>query len=321
MTGHMKGDGPKSGHPEERAQRCRPSSEPPMLSSLREEQLRRVFENAGLAMRTSHGDERGSYSVFSAQDTVLGAEVSVKMLAPHLSTPETAETRQRFIQQAETSRTLDSQHVEKVLRVVEAGDTVLVVSERINGRSLGDRVDSGGPMRWEEARGIFLQLCDAMEAIHAKGIIHRDLKPDNVVIEEGSGSLKVTDFFLAKLPPGSGKKFTTMPGSLMGTPEYMAPEQAYGRKFDHRLDIYSMGSLMYHVLSGKPPFVLDMEKPIAEAWMEIGLKIVHEAPLPLSEAAPAVPKAVSRLVMKCLEKDPDKRFQSAAELKEAISSC
>ncbi len=321
MSGHIKGEGPKSVHPEERSKGVRPSVAPPMLSSLREEHLRRVFEGAGLVMLAGYDDERSSFSVFRARDDALGADVTVKVLAPHLSASESSELRQRFVQQAEVSRTIDSPHVEKVLRVVEAGDSVLVVSESIKGGTLGQRIDSGGPLPWAEAKGVFLQLCDAITAVHCKGIIHRDLKPENIVIEDGTGLVKVLDFFLAKLPPGSGRTFTTMPGSVMGTPEYMAPEQAYGKKFDHRLDIYSLGSVMYHALSGKPPFVLDTDKPMAEAWMEVGLKIVNEPPLPLAEAAPGIPAPVCAAVMKCLEKDPGMRFQSVAEIKAALASC
>ncbi len=317
MTGPIKRDGPTTGHGEE-VRKGTPGSVQPLSSSIQEARLTRLLEGSGFSHISITRDE-GHFIECSGKDVSLGCEVTVKVLSEELS--RDAIFRERFVQQLEVSRRVDSPYVEKVLRIDESGPDVFVVTERIKGRTLEDVVENSGPMGWRDARGVFLQLCDAMEAIHARLIVHRLLTPRNVAIEEGTGVLKVLDFTFAKLPPGSGRKFTTLDGSVIGCPEYMSPEIAYGRKFDHRSDIYAMGSVMYHVLCGKPPFERDMEQPPAESWMEIGLKIIHEPPVPLSEKAPSVPEKVSDIVMKCLAKDAAERFQSVSELREAIERC
>lgn len=317
MTGPIKRDGPTTGHREEE-RAVESGGKMPLFSSMFESHLRKLLETAGLNL-VSIVEERGLYTVCKAADSKsAGRDVSVKVL----STEEIAEEyRKRFIQQAEVSKKVRSPSVEKVLRVEEIGPSVIVISEHILGRTLDKLVEKDGPMDWNAARSMSLQLCDAMDAIHSVGIVHRDLKPGNIMVEEGTGAVKVLDFSFAKLPPGASRGFTTLDGAVMGTPEFMSPEQARGRTVDARTDIYAFGATMYCVLSGKPPFEFDTETSPAEAWMAIGLKIIGEPVIPLSEIAPQVPEGVSALVMKCLAKDPAERFQSLSELREAIQGC
>ncbi len=317
MTGPIKKDGPTEGHGEE-VRKVAPGSGLPMFSSMFESHLRKLLETAGLSL-VSVIEERGLYTVCSAKDSKsLGITVSVKVL----STEDIAEEyRERFIQQAEVSKKVRSPSVEKVLRIEEVGPSVIVISEHIPGRTLDKLVEKDGPMDWNAVKSMSLQLCDALDAIHSVGIVHRDLKPGNIMVEEGTGALKVLDFSFAKLPPGTSRGFTTLDGAVMGTPEFMSPEQARGRKVDARTDIYAFGATMYCILSGKPPFEFDTETSPAEAWMAIGLKIIGEPVPALSEIAPQVPEGVSALVMKCLAKDAAERFQSVSELREAIERC
>ncbi len=318
-----------SGHKDsgKKDEKCRPDAETgsgfsnaqPKLSSLREAMAATLLKRVGLTLLGAIEDLDPQNCRARARDDALGMDVWVKIFTGDIS--RMPEFRERLHYQVVLSRHVGSPALEKVLRVEEIDGSILVVSEYIKGRTLGDIVEKEGPMKWSRARGMFLELCGAIEAVHSCDIVHRDLKPDHLMIEDEGRALKVLDLTLARPPPGSGRKHTTLDGSVMGSPEFMAPEQACGRKVDPRADIYSIGSVMYYALSGKPPFVLDTEKGVAEAWMEIGLKIIREPPVPLNVNAPLVPRKVSDLVMKCLAKDPAERFQSVEELKDAILGC
>ncbi len=316
MTGPIKRDGPTTGHGEE-VRKVTPGGEAPLFSSMIESHLRKQLAGFGLSL-VSVSDERGLYTICRARDESTGKEVSVKVLSAEDMPNE--EYRKRFIQQAEVSRKVSGPNVEQVLRVLESGKSVLVVCEHIQGRTLEEHLRRTGAMDWDSVRGMSLQLCDAISEIHRVGIVHRDLKPGNVMVEDGTGAVKVLDFSFAKLPPGTARGFTTLDGAVMGTPEFMSPEQARGKKVDARTDIYAFGAVMYRLLSGKPPFEFDTETSPAEAWMAIGLKIIGEPVTPLSEAAPQVPENVSAIVMRCLAKDPAERFQTVSELRAAISA-
>jgi serine/threonine-protein kinase len=162
-------------------------------------------------------------------------------------------------------------------------------------------------LRLDEARLILGQICDGLGAAHAAGVIHRDLKPANVLLD-GEKRVKVIDFGLAKASFLAGMTAT---GLILGTPEYMAPEQVRGLPCDARTDIYSLGALAYHMFTGRPPFA--GETPIA-----IGFAHVTEAPIPPKKLRPELPDSLSSALEKALEKDPNKRFVDVAEFKAAI---
>jgi serine/threonine protein kinase len=163
-------------------------------------------------------------------------------------------------------------------------------------------------MRVIDAQHILGQICDGVAAAHAAGVVHRDLKPGNVLID-GEQRVKVIDFGLAKATFLAGMTAT---GLIVGTPEYMAPEQVRGQACDARTDVYSLGALAYHAFVGRPPF--SGETPIA-----IGFLHVTEAPRPPRELRPDLPEVLERAILRALEKEPIKRYADAAEFKRALA--
>jgi hypothetical protein len=198
-----------------------------------------------------------------------------------------------------------------------------MVMELLEGENLGQRIKQMGPLHPAEAIHIGDQICDALGAVHAKKILHRDLKPENVFLvkKEGEGegegdqSIKLLDFGIARTL-GVGRRRRTDPGSAVGTPEYMAPEQVLEQELDERSDIYAMGLLLYEMLSGTVPFK-------AGSYGELMIMQVKELPEPLSlrrTVKPPLSPALERVVMRCLEKERDKRFQTMGLLREALVS-
>jgi serine/threonine-protein kinase len=189
--------------------------------------------------------------------------------------------------------------------------------EHLNGHSLADRVARSGPMPWERACRITRLVADAASAAHQKGIIHRDLKPANVLILTDSEwpaptEVKVLDFGLAKLLGIDVSGPTTGAGRVLGTPEYMSPEQCMGGKIDHRSDIYSLGCLLFQTIAGRPPFTADRILALLAAHK-------FKTPPSLASAPPGVPGWLDRLVTRMLAKLPDERPQTMIEVVAALT--
>jgi len=186
---------------------------------------------------------------------------------------------------------------------------VLLSMEYVEGMTLAEYLGRVGALRIDEARLIIGQVCDGVAAAHAVGVVHRDLKPGNVLLDHEK-RVKVIDFGLAKATFMHGMTAT---GLIIGTPEYMAPEQVRGTPQDARTDVYALGALAYHLFVGRPPFA--GETPIA-----IGFQHVTETPRAPRTLRAEVPESVEHALMQALEKDPSKRFADAAELKRALLS-
>ncbi len=262
--------------------------------------------------------EGGMGKVYLASSDLLDELFVLKTMHAHLSD---AATKERFLNEAKAARSVSHPNVIKVLIPFTIDGDVFLPMEFVEGDPLEKRLNEG-LMEWGKAREVLGQICDGMQAIHDAGIVHRDLKPDNVILEKNNGHgeiAKIIDFGLAK-KENVKRRHATIDGSVMGSPEYMSPEQATGKKVDARSDIYSFGAIFYQLLTGVPPFERDPEKNQSEAWMEIGLKIVHEQILPPIERAQDRPisRDVSEIAMMCLEKDPAKRPKSMAEVKARI---
>jgi serine/threonine-protein kinase len=198
-----------------------------------------------------------------------------------------------------------------VVAIFDRGEwegTSYIAMELVQGRTLKEIVRDKGPAPPEAAVDITLQILRAARYAHKHGIVHRDIKPHNVLIDQ-DGRVRVTDFGIAR----AGTSDMTETGSIMGTAQYLSPEQAQGRAVDARSDLYSIGIVLYELITGQVPF--DAESPVTVALMQ-----VNEPPLPPRELVPAIPASIEGIVLRAMEKDPDRRFQSADEFITALEN-
>jgi len=246
----------------------------------------------------------GMSRVFLARERELERQVVVKVLPPEMAAGVNAE---RFRREIQLAASLQHPHIVPLLAAGHADDLVYYTMPLIEGESLRAKLAHQGELPIAEAVRILRDVADALAYAHAHGVAHRDIKPDNVLITNHHAV--VTDFGVAKaLSESSGKSSLTSAGVALGTPAYMAPEQAAADPHtDHRCDIYAVGALAYEMLTGRPPFTGATHQQVLAAQ-------VTEAPEPVSKRRSAVPAALAALVMRCLQKSPADRWQSAAEL-------
>ena len=245
--------------------------------------------------------------VYRARDEKLERDVAIKMLQPGLLTGQ--EGRERFRREARVLAKLNHPHIASVYDVIESKGSDYIVMELVAGESLAAKLRAG-PLPIAEATSIAAQIAEALEEAHEQGVIHRDLKPGNVMITP-KGQAKVLDFGLAKLfAPLSTDPALSVSDSrmLMGTPRYMSPEQALGRKLDARTDLWSMGVLFYESLTGATPFQGNSNIAILNA-------IMTESFPPLREVRPDLPAFADTIVTHALHKDPEQRYVSASEMR------
>ena len=230
------------------------------------------------------------------------------------------EARERFASAARLASELKHPNIVETIHFGQTDDgKPFMVLDCAIGTDMRYVLEHDGPMRWNVLAPITLEVCEALQALHGhteksvvKELVHLDVKPENIILAEVDGKItaKLTGFELLCISERG------LAGSICGTPEYMAPEQALGRKTDNRTDIYGLGSVIYEMLTGKTPFERNFDNGPTQAWMEIGLKIIHEQVIPPKKAAPKrnILKDVDDIVMKCLAKDPKDRYQSVGEL-------
>ncbi|HUI54791.1 MAG TPA: serine/threonine-protein kinase, partial [Bryobacteraceae bacterium] len=256
--------------------------------------------------------EGGMGVVYKARDTRLHRFVALKVLPPEKVAD--TERKRRFVQEARSASALNHPHIITIHEIGSESDTDFIAMEYLEGKTLGQLIPPKG-LSPREALNYAMQIADALAAAHAKGIVHRDVKPGNVMVTPG-GLAKVLDFGLAKLTEwNAGEEISTrtMAGStadglVLGTVAYMSPEQTEGRPVDTRSDIFSFGVMLYQMLTGRQPFRGGNPLLTIEA-------IRHDqAPAPASLNV-TVPPELERVVARCLEKDPARRFQNAADLK------
>lgn len=248
--------------------------------------------------------------VYLARDLRLERVVAIKLLPPDRSAPP---QRERFLREARTAARLSHPHVIPIHSVEEIGDFVFFVMAFVDGETLGARVRRDGPLKAHDAARILREVAWALAYAHGQGVVHRDVKPDNILIERGSegggkGRALVADFGIARLVQAPGMSGE---GELVGTPEYMSPEQASGSSVDGRSDLYSLGVVGYYALSGRLPFT-------ASSVAALLAQHVTKPSPPLD--APGAPHSLVAAVEGCLAKDPAHRPQSGEELAAALGT-
>ncbi|MCI0415957.1 protein kinase [bacterium] len=245
----------------------------------------------------------GMGEVYLAEDTKLDRIVALKILLPGMASQK--ERMARFVQEARAASSLDHPNLATVYEIGDAEGTRFIAMQYVEGQTLSDKLRQG-PLPISEVIDIALQIVDALNEAHSKGIVHRDLKPSNIMITP-RGQAKILDFGLAKY---SGSEFhrsapNTEPGIILGSIQYMSPEQSLGRDIDRRTDFFSFGIVLYEMITGKLPFR-------GETPMETLSKILSDPPEPYGNLQ--IPWEVQRIIGKCLEKEPDRRYQTAKDL-------
>jgi len=246
----------------------------------------------------------GMASVFLAEHAQLRRTVVLKVLHGHLA--KDPEMLTRFQREAQAASELVHPNIVPILDAGEADGILYTVMPYLVGGSFADRI-AGGPQPPAEVASVVAQAATALDYAHRRGIVHRDVKPDNVLFDEDGHAL-VTDFGIAE---ARSQSRLTASGRAMGTPHYMAPEQAMGKLVDGRSDVYSLGIVMYEALVGFPPF----DGPDAFA---VGYKQVHEAAVPPQQVNSEIPPQMNAIVMKCLSKPPADRYPRANDLADAL---
>jgi serine/threonine protein kinase/predicted Zn-dependent protease len=251
--------------------------------------------------------EGGMGAVYKAHDRELEKDVALKLIRAELA--RNPEILQRFKQEIILARQITHRNVIRIFDIGQADGHKYITMEYLEGRDLRAVLREKGKLTPEEAAKIVLQICRALEAAHGEGVIHRDLKPQNIMLD-ANGRAYVMDFGIARSAYLPGM---TQTGALVGTPEYMSPEQAKGEKLDERSDLFSLGVILYELLIGSSPYHSDT--PLATLWRRI-----QEKAKPLTEVDPTIPKPLSDIVAKALEIESRNRFASAAEFAQSLES-
>ncbi|TWU12097.1 Serine/threonine-protein kinase PrkC [Symmachiella macrocystis] len=247
--------------------------------------------------------------VLKAFDASLNRYVAIKVLAPHLGNSGSA--RKRFSREAQAAAAVVHDNVIEVHGVADAEGLPYLVMPYVKGPSLQRRLDGEGPLALAEVLRIGMQAASGLAAAHAQGLVHRDVKPANILLADGIERVKLTDFGLARAADDAS---LTRTGIIAGTPQYMSPEQARGESFELRSDLFSLGSVLYTMCTGRAPFR-------AETSYGVLRRITDEEPRPIREINPNVPDWLCGIIAKLMSKQPDDRFKSASEVAKLLEEC
>jgi serine/threonine protein kinase len=256
--------------------------------------------------------EGGMGEVYRARDTVLGREVAVKVLP---ADKVRADRLQRFLREARAASQINHPNVVAIHEITESNGVHCIVMEYVAGKTLSETIPAKG-LETQQVLHYARQIAASLAKAHAAGIVHRDLKPANIMVSTDR-MIKVLDFGLAKLhEPDTMDEDAltaaeTASGAILGTAAYMSPEQAMGRPVDARSDIFSLGLVLYEMLSGRRAFE-------GETAMSTIAAILYKEPRPLKEVVPQTPRDLDRIVARCMHKEPDRRFQSVVDLRLAL---
>jgi serine/threonine-protein kinase len=258
-----------------------------------------------------HIGDGGMGSVYLVEHTTILKKFAAKVLSPALSTRQ--DFIDRFLREARAASVISHPNVVEITDFgTTPGGEPFFIMEYLQGEDLSETIADEGPMRWARAQQMILQVCGALEAAHEQGIVHRDMKPGNCLrVKSGNNTdfIKVLDFGIAKVQSlEAEERSLTQTGTVIGTPEYMSPEQGWGHPVDHRSDIYAVGVILYELLTGHVPFT-------GETMMEVLNRHIYEVP---NVDHPHISQEVGAVILKAMQKDRELRFQSMSEMIRAI---
>ncbi len=249
----------------------------------------------------------GMGRVYRVEDTKLKQEVALKLIKPEISSDK--KTIERFRNELKIARNIRHKNVCGMFDLGEAEGARFITMEYVSGEDLKRFIRRAAPLSTSRTISIAKQVCEGLEEAHRLGVVHRDLKPNNVMIDK-DGNVRIMDFGIAR---SLTEKGITGAGVMIGTPEYMSPEQVEGKEVDQRTDIYSLGVILYEMLTGRVPFEGDTA-------LSIAVKHKTEKPKDPRELNSQISEEISLIILKCLEKDKDKRYQSAGEVRAALEN-
>ena len=249
----------------------------------------------------------GMAVVYKAHDQLLGRKVAIKVLRQQFVNDE--DFIRRFRREAQSAASLSHPNVVSIYDVGQEADIHYIVMEYVEGKNLNEVIKERAPLQAEEAVNIAAQICDALDHAHQNGIIHRDIKPHNILIGR-NGRVKVTDFGIARAVTSSD---ITQTGSVIGSVHYFSPEQAKGASQGEKSDLYSLGIVLYQMLTNRLPF-------LGESPISVALKHLQEEVMEPRKANPMIPQSVENIILKALRKNPDERYQSAREMLEDLET-
>lgn len=267
-----------------------PSQRPDSLGILGQYEILQIIGRGGMG------------TVFRAVDAKLNRTVAIKVLAPALAAMESA--RQRFVREAQTAAAVNHENIIAIHAVDDQGLVPYIVMQLVDGMSLQERVERDGPVPVSEVLDIAAQIAAGLAAAHEQGLVHRDIKPANILIETKTKRIRITDFGLARAVDDAS---LTQSGLIAGTPGYMSPEQAKGEMVDHRSDLFSLGSVLYFLCTGRPPFV-------SGSTMATLKRVCSQEPQSIREFVAAVPKWLTAIIARLHAKSPDDRCRNAMEV-------
>ncbi len=274
-----------------------PSDNPAMLGRLGEFDVLEIIGRGGMGI------------VLKGYDHELNRWIAIKVLGPQYA--ENGAARKRFAREAQAAAAVVHPHVIGIHAVDAAHQPPYFVMPFVPGESLQQRLDRVGPLEVPDVLRIGQQIADGLAAAHAQGLVHRDIKPANILLERNVDRVVITDFGLARAVDDAS---LTQSGVIAGTPQFMSPEQARGEALDHRADLFSLGSVLYALLAGHPPFRADSPYAMLR-------RVTDDMPRSLREINSSVPDWLEAFVFKLLAKDRDVRWQSAREVAELLTSC
>jgi len=240
--------------------------------------------------------------VYKAIDPLIDRTVAIKTINLDLSKDELANFEERFYREAKSAGRLNHPNIVTIYDVGKTGNVAYMAMEFLEGQSLKEILDVHTALSVDQIANIAAQVAHALEYAHKNGVVHRDIKPANIMLVHG-GMAKITDFGIAQMPTGS----KTLAGTVLGSPKYMAPEQVLGTEVDGRADLFSLGVVLYEMLTGESPFNGDNINSTM-------YRIVNETPAPPTTIVPRIPAAFNLIVAKALAKNPDERYQTAKDL-------